>query len=294
MADIGVFVERYTIGRSEEMAALMRLGVVAHRMGHRMDFLFKPDMYKIPQYDGIYIRAMTDPLNAAYVAARIAQLNGVRVIDDPDSIIICCDKVNMYRHLQSKGVPIPQTEFLAKEDVTLARAERLFDVLGNPVVLKAPNSAFSMYVEKVSTPEEYVKVGKRFLRRADRIVAQRFVRSKFDWRVGVLGNEVIYVCQYMIPKNRWKILTFMEDGQAVYSRVKTLPVAKADPRLLDTALQATRSIGTGLYGVDIKQVGDKFFVIEVNDNPTIAEGEEDRDAPQLYDRLASYLAGQWG
>ncbi|MGH2543100.1 MAG: ATP-grasp domain-containing protein, partial [Ardenticatenaceae bacterium] len=136
--------------------------------------------------------------------------------------------------------------------------------------------------------------GKRFLRRADRVVAQKFVTSSYDWRVGILGGEVLYVCQYTIPKQRWKILTYTEGGKVVVGRVRTFEIDKVNPKLLETALQAANAVGKGLYGVDLKQAGDDFVVIEVNDNPTIAEDEEDQDAPHLYERLVRYLAGEWG
>jgi glutathione synthase/RimK-type ligase-like ATP-grasp enzyme len=294
MANIGVFIERYTLARSEEVGALMKLGQVAYRLGHRLDFLFRPDMYKIPQYDAIFIRALTDPLNSTYVASRLSQLNGLRVVDDPDSIIICCDKVNMYRHLQQANVPMPETVFLKEEDLTLENGTQLFDSLGSPLVLKAPNSSFSLYVERVYTGEEFVRVGKRFLRRADRVVAQKFVQSEFDWRVGVLAGEPLYACQYLIPKKRWKIMTYTETGREIYGNVKGFELSKVDPKLLDTAVMAAKAIGNGLYGVDLKQVGDGFVVIEVNDNPTIAEDEEDQKAPQVYEKLIRYLVGEWG
>jgi glutathione synthase/RimK-type ligase-like ATP-grasp enzyme len=294
MANIGVFIERYTVSRSEEMGALMRLGQVAQRLGHRLDVLFRPDMFKIPQYHALFIRALTDPLNATYVAARMAQLHGLRVIDDPESMLICCDKVNMYRHLMHHQVPIPATTFLGKSDLTLHKGAELLDIMGSPLVLKAPNSSFSLYVERVSSAREFVRVGKRFLRRADRVVAQQFVRSKFDWRVGVLGGEVLYVCQYLIPKKRWKILTYTEAGRVISGRVRGFDPGKVDPHLLRTAVQAASAIGNGLYGVDLKQGGAGYVVIEVNDNPTIAEGEEDQKAPRIYERLIRYLAGEWG
>jgi glutathione synthase/RimK-type ligase-like ATP-grasp enzyme len=274
------------------MAALMRFSQVARRLGHQVDYLFRPDLYKIPQYDAVFIRALTDPLNAAYVAARTAELNGVRVIDDPRSIYICCDKVNMYQHLLTAGVPMPQTLFLKPAEVTAKRAAQLFRKLGHPLVLKAPNSSFSTYVDRVRTPAEFVKVGRRFLRRADRLVVQRFVASEFDWRVGVLGGEPLYVCQYLIPKKRWKIVTHIENGRTIYGPVKGIELDKADPSLLDTAVQAATAIGRGLYGVDLKQQGDGYVVIEVNDNPTINAGEEDQKAPHLYERIVRHLMAE--
>lgn len=276
------------------MGALMKLGQVAHMLGHRLDFLFRPDMYKIPGYDAIFIRALTDPLNTSYVAARLAQMNGVRVLDDPDSIFICCDKVNMYRHLQDKNVPMPTTLFLVESDLTLETGARLLETLSTPLVLKAPNSSFSMYVEKVSTPEEFVAVGTKYLRRADRVVAQKFVRSQFDWRVCVLAGQPLFVCQYMIPKRRWKIMTYTEAGRAIYGQVRGIRLEDADPELIRVAIAAAAAIGKGLYGVDLKQTDDGYVVIEVNDNPTINQDEEDQEAPELYEKLITYLAGEWG
>lgn len=289
MAKIGIYVERYTISNADEMNALMRFAHEARRMGHVTDFLFRPDMAKVPECDAVFIRAMTDPLNSSYVVARIAELHGVRVIDDPDSIFICCDKVNMYRHLMQAGVPIPDTIFLSESELTGRRAEELFDELGKPLVLKAPHSSFSMYVDRVNNAEEFLQTGKRYMRRSDRIVAQRFVSSGFDWRVGVLGGEALYVCQYTIPKRRWKILTYTPEGKAIYGPVRSYPLGEADPLLIARAVAASNSIGNGLYGVDLKQVGNDYLVIEVNDNPTILVGDEDQKSGDLYQRIIGYL-----
>lgn len=292
MGELGVYVERYTISSSEEMNSLMRLGQVARKLGHRVDFLFRPDMYKIPEYDAIYIRALTDPLNSAYVAARTAEMCGIRVIDDPESIRICCDKVNMYSRLVTAGVPIPQTRIIDRSDITAELAQAVLDELGSPVVLKAPNSSFSMYVERAYSADEFQAVARRFLRRADRIVAQQFVESAFDWRVGVLDGKPLYVCQYTIPKRRWKILTYTPEGRTIYGPVKGIALDQAPPELVQCAVWAANAVGRGLYGVDLKQSASGYKVIEVNDNPTINAGDEDRANGDLYERLINYLLGK--
>ncbi|MDU5676888.1 MAG: RimK family alpha-L-glutamate ligase, partial [Pseudomonas aeruginosa] len=52
------------------------------------------------------------------------------------------------------------------------------------------------------------------------------------------------------------------------------------------ALEAAGLIGDGLYGVDLKQAGDKVLVIEVNDNPNIDAGVEDGQlGDELYRRI---------
>ncbi len=55
---------------------------------------------------------------------------------------------------------------------------------------------------------------------------------------------------------------------------------------MSLAERAPSSIGDGLYGVDIKEVKGRFLVIEVNDNPSIEGGDEDRVLKQkLYDQV---------
>ncbi len=289
MGRIGVYLERYNVSSAGEMNALMRFAQVARKYNHRVDFLFRPDIYRISEFDAIYIRALTDPLNATYAAARTAEMHGIRVIDDPVSIRICCDKVSMYQHMLKAGVKIPDTRFIEEHELTREHGARLLDELGSPMVLKAPNSSFSMYVEKVENPSEYISIGKRFFRRADRIVAQKFTRSVFDWRIGVLGGEPLYACKYGIPSKQWKILTYTPEGHTVRGSIKAIALPEIEPLLLQRATEAANAVGNGLYGVDLKQVNGDFVVIEVNDNPTIYAGEEDQKARDLYDRLVRYL-----
>jgi len=288
VARLAIYVERYTIQRSQELNALTQYRAAAERMGHKADFLFRDDLRRIPEYDACLIRALTDPLNSSYLAARIAQMHGLPVLDDPQSIQICCDKVNMYQRLMAADVRIPQTLFVKKSELDAATARRVFDTLGTPLILKAPQSSFSAMVEKAETVAEFLEIGKRFMRRPERMVAQRFMPSSFDWRVITLDGRVLAVCKYLIPEKSFKIIA-MIDGKLTWQPVQPWNVADADPRLLELAIRAGKAIGDGLYGVDLKQHGDVFTVIEVNDNPTIDAGSEDRFNPDLYEKIVRCL-----
>ncbi|MDZ7764465.1 MAG: hypothetical protein U5K00_08570 [Melioribacteraceae bacterium] len=57
--------------------------------------------------------------------------------------------------------------------------------------------------------------------------------------------------------------------------IQTLPVYEVPEKVLKAALKAANQIGDGLYGVDLKQIGNDVIVIEVNDNPSIEAGIED-------------------
>lgn len=288
MARLAVFTERYTIRSALELTALSNFRIAAFELGHELDFLFRNELKYLHHYDAILIRALTDPLNTAYVVAREAELMGKRVIDTSESIRVCCDKVNMYRRLQRAQVPIPETRFLTEAQVTSDVARALFEELGTPLVLKAPNSSFSAYVDRVTTPEAFVQVGKRYLRRADRIVVQQYLPSAFDWRVITLHGKVLAVVEYRFAVDRWKVMQRGHEGEAAITRA--IPREQAPPALLKVALAASAAVDHSLHGVDLKEIDGGYTVIEVNDNPTIAASEEDQANPEVYSEIVRYLA----
>jgi glutathione synthase/RimK-type ligase-like ATP-grasp enzyme len=292
MAKLAIFTERYTIRSSVELTALTNFRQAAFELGHQLDFLFKSELKYLRNYDGVLVRALTDPLNATYVVARIAELNGLRVLDTSESIRICCDKVNMYSRLMAAGVPMPETRFLDRNEVNAENAAELFEVLGMPLVLKAPNSSFSAYVDRATTAESFVKIGRRFLRRADRVVVQQYMPSEFDWRIITLAGRILAVVKYQFAQDKWKL---MERGSAgEWARVVPVPLDQADPKLLQVALAAANSISGSLHGVDVKEIEGQFFVIEVNDNPNIDAGGEDQANSEIYADIIRYLAGESG
>jgi glutathione synthase/RimK-type ligase-like ATP-grasp enzyme len=60
--------------------------------------------------------------------------------------------------------------------------------------------------------------------------------------------------------------------------------------VVEVALKATKLIGNGLYGVDVKEVDGKAYVIEVNDNPNIDAGVEDcLLGEEIYTKIISHL-----
>jgi glutathione synthase/RimK-type ligase-like ATP-grasp enzyme len=288
VGDLAIFVERYTIQRSEELEALLRFRTAAEDLGHEAHILFRRELQKIPRFDALFIRALTDPLNSSFVAARIAELSGRPVLDDSRSILICCDKVHMYRRLMAAGVPIPRTVFCDADEIYPWRGEQLLAELGPKIVLKAPSTSFSSHVDLAATPDEFERIGDRFLHRADRIVVQEFIQSEFDWRVGVLAGEALYACRYVIPDDTFKIRARV-DGETRECEVEAVPLAQAPCAVVETAVAAAQAVGDGLYGVDLKDPGGRPVVIEVNDNPTIEADEEDRCAPDIYTRIVRHL-----
>lgn len=292
MTKIACFVEKYNFNDLKEAEALQNFKQVAEMMGHEFNFLFRVNIPEIPKYEAVFIRATTDPLYTAYIVSKTAWELGLKVIDDPKSIQTCANKIHQYRLFEKFNIPHIPTIFLRKDEFHHKHISEIFEFFGKPVVLKAPYTSFSKYVEKVACEASFRDVAKKFFRRSDVLVVQKFMPSSFDWRVGVLNGEVLYVCKYMIPKGKWKHGAKRKGKPSfIWGRTVSLKRGNAPPRLKETALKACEIIGHGLYGVDIKEINGDYIVVEVNDNPSIYNGYEDLRDKDIYEKIITYLAG---
>ncbi|MEM2104519.1 MAG: RimK family alpha-L-glutamate ligase [Candidatus Bathyarchaeia archaeon] len=291
MTRIACFVEKYNFSHSMEAGALQAFKQAAEQMGHEFNFMFRDKLSEIPKYDAVFIRATTDPMYISYVVSKTAWELGLKVIDDPESIRICANKIHQYKLFEKYNVPHIPTFFLSKEEFHHRQISEMFTLLGKPVVIKAPYTSFSKYVEKVSCETSFREVAKRFFRKSDFIVVQKFMPSRFDWRVGVLNNQVLYVCKYMMPKGKWKHGVKRRGKPTfIWGRTVTLKRDNAPKMLKETALKACSVVGKGLYGVDVKEVNGGYVVVEVNDNPSIYKGQEDLRDRDIYEKIIQYLA----
>ena len=291
MTDIACFVESYNFVDSDEADALEKFQKVAEELGHSFEFITKRNLQRIPLYDALFIRATTDPSYTAYIASKMAYENDLQVLDDPRSIQVCGNKIHMYKLLQKAGVPFIPTQYVTREELRQETIQDIFDSLGRPIVLKAPYTSFSKYVEKTGSEGGFKRICKRFFRRSDVVVVQKFMPTAFDWRVGILGSEVLYVCKYVIPSGIWKHGTKIRgSNRIVWGNTATMSREDAPEKLKECAISACNAIGDGLFGVDLKEIEGEFVVVEVNDNPSIYAGEEDRKDVDIYERIIRYLA----
>lgn len=266
--------------------ALRRFTRAAENMGFAVDLIDKADIGRINEYDALFIRETTQVNHHTYRAARRAERAGLVVIDDSVSILRCTNKVYLAQLLERLNIPTPPTRVLHRGNLSEVAAE-----LGLPCVLKQPDSAFSKGVVKVDDESAFRTQARRLLERSDLVVAQAFVPTDYDWRIGVLDGEPLYACRYYMAHAHWQIIKRGHDGgRKQEGKADTLPIEEVPRPVLKAAVDAARAIGHGLYGVDLKQFGDQARIIEVNDNPSIDAGVEDEvlgDA--LYQRIMRYF-----
>ncbi len=239
-------------------------------LGIDVDLINQKDYNRLAEYDALFIRETTAVEHHTYLFSRRAQKEGIPVIDDPESILRCTNKVFLAELLRLNGIPIPDTEIYQKNGLLSSRNN-----LSYPVVLKIPEGAFSLGVFKAESPEELDAIGKRLFQNSEIILSQEYLYTDYDWRVGILNNKPLFAARYYMYRHHWQIYNHSARGRDKSGPSETIPVDDVPVPVITTALKAAGLIGTGLYGVDIKETEKGPVVIEVNDNPSIDEGIED-------------------
>lgn len=267
------------------LGALRRFERAGEKVGFGVDLIGRDDFSRLAEFDALFIRTTTYVNHYTFRFAQSAQVEGLAVIDDPQSIIRCGNKVFLAEALLQAEIPTPRTVVGNRHNLA-----ELVGAVGLPCVLKYPDSAFSQGVHKCESEEEMMEKASGILEESDLFVAQEFMPTEYDWRVGVFGDEPLYACRYHMVDKHWQIVR--HHGQkAEYGKIEPVPLDLVPPGVVQTALRAARRVGDGLYGVDLKRIGRKTFVMEVNDNPNIDHGFEDSVlGDELYLRI---MQGLW-
>lgn len=261
--------------------ALSRFIKAAASVGLAAELLTRQEAGRLLEFDALFIRETTAVNHYTYQLARRAEREGLVVIDDPLSISRCTNKVYLAELLTRNKVPTPETLVVHR-----GNADTIASQLGWPCVLKRPDSAFSQGVVKINDQSELNEQLPKFLGDSELVIAQRYVKTDFDWRIGILDGRPMYACKYHMARGHWQIIHHQGAERSKFGKFETLPVELAPRRAVAIAQKAAGLIGNGLYGVDVKEIEGQFVVIEVNDNPNLDAGVEDlilRD--ELYRRI---------
>lgn len=261
--------------------ALRKIIRVGAQLGVHVDLITRKDYGRLVEFDALFIRETTALDHHTYRFAKKAETLGLPVLDDPTSILRCANKVYLAEAFQRHGIPTPRTMVVDRSGIDAL--ERAFSY---PIVLKIPDGSFSRGVFQAKTRTDLRQYAKRILEKSDVILAQEFMYTTFDWRIGVLNHQPLFACQYIMPGRHWQILKHEKDGRVREGSFKAFDPSQIPGEVLACALRATSVIGSGLYGVDLKQTPEGVFVIEVNDNPNIYARYEDRvPKDRLYEAL---------
>jgi glutathione synthase/RimK-type ligase-like ATP-grasp enzyme len=269
--DLAILVNPEEESPPSDNKALKKFIDAAGDIGFSVELINKDDFSRLSEFDALFIRETTSVNHHTYRFARRAHAEGLVVIDDPLSIVKCSNKVYLAEILHKAHIPMPETFVIHKYNKN--------DVLKGiklPCVLKQPDSSFSRGVIKVTDENELQKQVDHLLENSDLIIAQSFTPTSFDWRIGVIDKKPLFACKYYMAKNHWQIYDWSANNNQNAGGYEVCKIDDVPEKILKTAIKGANLIGDGFYGVDLKEIDHQPLVIEINDNPSVDCGVEDK------------------
>jgi len=269
--DIAILHDPHNAEPPSNAKAMSKFQKAAEALGMRPELITRADFGRLTEFDALFIRDTTYASHYTYRFSRRAAAEGLALIDDPESILKCNNKVYLAELLARYDIPSPKTLPVHRDNV-----DQVIATLALPCVLKQPGSSFSMGVVKVESEQELLAETSRLLETSELIIAQEWLPTSFDWRVGILDRRVLFVAKYVFPTGHWQVIKRdSERKKLCEGPTVAVSVGEAPEEVVKPALRAANLIGDGFYGVDVKQVDNRCYVIEVNDNPNVDAGGED-------------------
>jgi len=281
MFDLAILVDPAEEMPPSNEQALRHFLRAAERQNMHAEIVTKKDLARLSSFDALFIRQTTNIDNPSFTFARRAEELNIPVIDDSVSILRCSNKVYLTEAMARAKIATPKTLLVTKTSIRDALA-----VFSFPIVLKIPDGAFSRGVTKVANEAEYMAEAARMLEESFIIIAQEYLPTPFDWRIGILDGKPLFACKYHMARGHWQIYKHKEGGKVDAGGFETMAVEKAPDAIVKAAVKASAQMGRGLYGVDLKEARGAAHVIEVNDNPNVDAGVEDKAlGEKIYDTI---------
>jgi glutathione synthase/RimK-type ligase-like ATP-grasp enzyme len=267
---VAILRDEREVDRPSNDAALQKFIEAAPQVGLRAELVGPDALERLSEFDGVFIRTTTNVGHYTYEFARRAAALGMPVMDDPDSILKCTNKVYLHELMTRHDIPTPKTIMVHRENL-----DQVIPSLGLPCILKQPDSGFGLGVVKIETEQQLIARAIPLLDRSELLIAQQWLPTEFDWRVAVLDRRALFVCKYFMAPGHWQVIK-RDPSARVEGRTTALSIGEAPEVVVNTAVKAANLIGSGFYGVDLKQIGEQCYLIEVNDNPNVDAGNEDQ------------------
>ena len=105
--------------------------------------------------------------------------------------------------------------------------------------MKQPDSAFSLGVVKVESEPALKSTLEKLFARSELVIAQEWLPTEFDWRVGILERRPLYVCKYYMAPGHWQVIK-RESAQRIEGTTTTMAV-------MTTITEASRNLRQGSW-----------------------------------------------
>jgi len=178
---------------------------------------------------------------------------GAFMINTRDGMLTCDNKMSAYISFERDNIPTPRTALISTEKGLLHAHERLGGKY--PVIMKTLTGTQGIGVSIVESEKSMVSVAQSLWKFGAALLLQEFMKFDFDIRTIVVNGKVLASTKRTSAKKDFRSNKHREATTEAYK------LSKEERKLV---LDAARSVGAYMVGVDHAIVNGEYYVLECN------------------------------
>ena len=183
---------------------------------------------------------------------------GAFMINTRNGMLTCDNKMSAYISFERDNIPTPRTALISNEKGLIHAHEKLGGKY--PVIMKTLTGTQGIGVSVVESEKSMISVAQSLWKFGAALLLQEFLKFDFDVRTIVVDGRILASTKRISAKKDFRSNRHREATTEPYK-------LSGDERTV--VLQAARSVGTYMVGVDHAIVNNQLYVLECNGSPGI-------------------------
>lgn len=266
------------LSRNKNLYSTKRLKEAGEALGHKVDIIDTMHCYMditsskpsvryqgkpLPKYDAVIPRIGASVTFYGTAVVRQFEMMGTFSINESVAISRSRDKLRSLQLLSRKGIGLPRTGFANHPDKI---DDLLKNVGGAPVVIKLLEGTQGIGVVLADTSKAAESIIEAFMGLNANILVQEYIKEAggADIRCLVIGDKVVAAMKRQAAPGEFR---------SNLHRGGSAEIVRLSPAERKTAVDAAKTMGLSMCGVDILRANNGPVVMEVNSSPGL-EGIE--------------------
>lgn len=282
------------LSRNPKLYSTRRLQEAGIALGHEVDIVDTMHCYMditsnrpsvrykgkpLPKYDAVIPRIGASVTFYGTSVVRQFEMMGTYSVNESVAISRSRDKLRSLQLLSRKGIGMPRTGFANHPDKI---DDLIKNVGGAPVVIKLLEGTQGIGVVLAETSKTAEAIIEAFMGLNANILVQEYIKEAggADIRCLVVGGKVIAAMKRQAAPGEFR---------SNLHRGGSASIVRLSPEERKTAVDAAKTMGLGMAGVDILRSNNGPVVMEVNSSPGL-EGIEKATGKDVASMVIEHIA----
>lgn len=282
------------LSRNPKLYSTRRLQEAGIALGHEVDIVDTMHCYMditsnrpsvrykgkpLPKYDAVIPRIGASVTFYGTSVVRQFEMMGTYSVNESVAISRSRDKLRSLQLLSRKGIGMPRTGFANHPDKI---DDLIKNVGGAPVVIKLLEGTQGIGVVLAETSKTAEAIIEAFMGLNANILVQEYIKEAggADIRCLVVGGKVIAAMKRQAAPGEFR---------SNLHRGGSASIVRLSPEERKTAVDAAKTMGLGMAGVDILRSNNGPVVMEVNSSPGL-EGIETATGKDVASMVIDHIA----